>query len=378
MAGNAFDIPDSEHTVLVSIIDTTSQISIETDKLFVPRRPGHDYLRVPNYAFLIKHPELERAILFDLGLRKDWWNSAPVVRNVLQEGQSHVSVQKDIREILEDGGVPITTIDTMVWSHWHIDHIGDPSLFDTSVKLVVGPGFKEHILPPYPPNKDSMVLQSDFEGRELEELNFTENSLKVGRFNAIDYFGDGSFYFLDAPGHSIGHIAALARVKSAPDSFILMAGDGCLHGGQLRPSHCLPLPSAITSDTLLLNTDLPSGDLALEKLRAQGDMRIPFYSAARGGVSFNADDANTTIKYLQDADGRDDIFVVFSHDDVLLDVVDFFPSTANEFMQKGWVQKSKWAFLRDFIKSEADTDDGGRGGHHLSLRSEGYGGEGAE
>ncbi|KAJ5465957.1 hypothetical protein N7530_009744 [Penicillium desertorum] len=185
---------------------------------------------------------LGRTVLFDLGLRKDWWNSAPVVRNILQEGQSHLSVRKDIREILQDGCIPITTVDTIVWSHWHTVHIGDPSLFDTNDKLIVGPGFKEHILPPYPPNKDSMVLQSDFEGRELEELNFTENSLKIGRFNAIDYFGDGSFYFLDAPGHSIGHIAALARVKSAPDSFILMAGDGCLHGGQLRPSQCLPLP----------------------------------------------------------------------------------------------------------------------------------------
>lgn len=357
MASNAFHIPRSEHTVLVSIIDTTCHVSIEIDKVFVPRRPGHDYLRVPNYSFLVRHPELGRTILFDLGLRKDWWNSAPVVRNILQEGQSHLSVQKDIREILEEGGVSTTTIDTIVWSHWHIDHIGDPSIFDNSVKLVVGPGFREHILPPYPLNKDSMVLQSDFEGRELEELNFTQNGLKIGRFNAIDYFGDGSFYFLDAPGHSVGHIAALARVKSEPDSFILMAGDGCLHGGQLRPSHSLPLPAAITSQDLLLNSDMPSCDLAFKELRAQKDVKSPFYSAARNGVSFNADDANMTIEYLQDADSRDDIFIIFSHDDVLLDVVDFFPSTANDFMQKGWVEKTRWAFLRDFIKPEAHSDD---------------------
>jgi glyoxylase-like metal-dependent hydrolase (beta-lactamase superfamily II) len=356
MASDTFHIPDSEHTVSVSIIDTTCQVSIETDKVFVPRRPGHDYLTVPNYSFLIKHPVLGRTVLFDLGLRKDWWNSAPVVWNILQEGQSHLSVRKDIREILQDSGVPITTIDTIVWSHWHIDHVGDPSLFDTNVKLVVGPGFKEHILPPYPPNKGSMVLQSDFEGRELEELSFTENSLKIGRFNAIDYFGDGSFYFLDAPGHSIGHIAALARVKSAPDSFILMAGDGCLHGGQLRPSQCLPLPLAIPSQALLLTPDLPSYDSALKGLRAKGDMRTPFYSAARNGVSYNADDANTTFRCLQEADGRDDIFIVFSHDDALLDIVEFFPSTANDFMQKGWVKKSKWVFLRDFIKSKTDAD----------------------
>lgn len=91
---------------------------------------------------------------------------------------SHLS--KDIREVLEDGGVPTKSIDAIVWSHWHIDYIGDPSLFDTSVKLVVGPGFNEHILPPYPPNENSVVLQSDFEGRELEELDFSQDTLKSG------------------------------------------------------------------------------------------------------------------------------------------------------------------------------------------------------
>ncbi|KAJ5385712.1 hypothetical protein N7509_008253 [Penicillium cosmopolitanum] len=339
MASNTFAIPESPHTVLVSIIDTTCKVSIETDKVFVPRYPGHDFLNVPTYAFLIKHPELNRNVLFDLGLRKDWWNSAPVVRNILQEGKSHLSIQKDIREILEHGGVPINTIDTMVWSHWHIDHIGDPSLFDTSVRLIVGPGFKEHILPPFPPNKDSMVLESDFNGRELEELDFTEGSLKIGRFNAIDYFGDGSFYFLDAPGHSIGHIAALARVTSAPDSFILMAG------------------MDTNSDNIPADAGVLSCGAVFDKLREEKDMRAPFYSAARNGVSFNADDANATIEYLQDADNRDDVFIVFSHDDTLLDVVDFFPDIANDFMQKGWAKKSKWGFLRDLIETQADSDN---------------------
>jgi hypothetical protein len=31
-----------------------------------------------------------------------------------------------------------------------------------------------------------------------------------------------------------------------------------------------------------------------------------------------------------------------------MDVVDFYPENANDWMEKGWGVKSKWAFLGDF------------------------------
>lgn len=48
-------------------------------------------------------------------------------------------------------------------SHWHWDHIGDPSTFPSSTDLIVGPGFKEAFLPGYPTKPDSPVRESDFE-----------------------------------------------------------------------------------------------------------------------------------------------------------------------------------------------------------------------
>ena len=42
---------------------------------------------------------------------------------------------------------------------------------------------------------------------------------------AIDFFGDGSFYLVDSPGHLAGHLGAAARV--AHDSFVFIAGDTC-------------------------------------------------------------------------------------------------------------------------------------------------------
>ena len=246
-------------------------------------------------------------------------------------------------------------ISTIVWSHWHIDHIGDASLFGSNVKLVVGPGFKDNFLPPYPPNIDAMILKSDIEGRELEELNFTKDVLRIGRFNAIDYFGDGSFYFLDAPGHSIGHIAALARVRSAPDSFILMAGDGCLHGGQLRPSLYAPLCAAGVPRNLRPATGPIPGKSPSESIDTNDEIQDHFYSAASNGVSHDPIDANKTIEYLQAADGRDDVSIIFSHDDTLLDIIYFFPESANNFREKGWAKKSKWVLLRDFDPKTIET-----------------------
>lgn len=85
--------------------------------------------------------------------------------------------------------------------------------------MIVGPGFKDAFLPGYPANEDAFILESDYAGRELREIQFTQGK-KVGRFNAFDYFEDGSFYLLDSPGHAAGHLSGLARVTCNPDSYI--------------------------------------------------------------------------------------------------------------------------------------------------------------
>jgi glyoxylase-like metal-dependent hydrolase (beta-lactamase superfamily II) len=47
-----------------------------------------------------------------------------------------------------------------------------------------------------------------------------------GSFNrAFDFFGDGSFYIVDAPGHIPGHTIGCARV--GPNAFAILAADTC-------------------------------------------------------------------------------------------------------------------------------------------------------
>lgn len=42
---------------------------------------------------------------------------------------------------------------------------------------------------------------------------------------AVDYYGDGSLYLVDSPGHIPGHMAVAARI--APNSFVFLAADTC-------------------------------------------------------------------------------------------------------------------------------------------------------
>ena len=74
-----------------------------------------------------------------------------------------------------------------------------------------------------------------FAGRDVIELDFisTMGALKLSGLCAIDWFDDGSFYLLEAPGHTEDHIMALARTSA--DKFVLLAGDGAHHCGAFRP-----------------------------------------------------------------------------------------------------------------------------------------------
>ena len=81
--------------------------------------------------------------------------------------------------------------------------------------------------------------------REARELDETDFKPTIDEFLAHNYFGDGSFFVLSAPGHTAGHLAALAHVTNGPATFVVLAGDCAHHPGVFRPSPCLPLPAQI-------------------------------------------------------------------------------------------------------------------------------------
>ncbi|KAI1130252.1 beta-lactamase-like protein [Nemania abortiva] len=353
-------IPPSTSTVNVSIIEPGTFLKGMPSSMFLePAIPGHEYLAAPCFSFLIQHPTQNRTLVFDLGIKKDWENwPKPVYEGIIEGLGATPFVPKDVREVLDEHGIDTKNIEAVIWSHSHVDHTGDVSIFEKRTKLIVGNGAKADVFPGYPTNKHASFNESEVAGHEVEEIDFSSSPLKIGGFTAVDYFADGSFYLLNTPGHCLGHICGFARVTSDPDSFILMGGDGVHHGGELRPHPWHPLPEQILPNPFDAASPTPCPGGIFDKLLPNG-REAPFYKPSQKPHSVHHDVsiAEETIRGLQKIDGHDNVLIVPAHDAAFLNVADFFPKTANAFVEKGWVQKTRWAWLAAFAQAVGQDED---------------------
>jgi glyoxylase-like metal-dependent hydrolase (beta-lactamase superfamily II) len=169
----------------------------------------------------------------------------------------------------------------------------------------------------------------------LRELNFSSEGrdLKIGGFEAIDYFSDGSFYLLSTPGHALGHISALARTTSSPnESFAFLGADICHHGSAYRPSEIVPLPEQFVS-------------------QGRPERNTPYFTfphtADGTGVVHNRADAVNSERHLEQFDADERIMVIVAHDGSLLPVLDVFPKSMNNWKETGWKTSGQWRFTAD-------------------------------
>lgn len=240
----------------------------------------------------------------------------------------HADVKSDLPSILSNGGVDPHSIREVIWSHQHWDHIGAFSQFPPSTPLLVGPGFLERYGPGHPIDSEGVVPSTDLLGPNVKEI--TSFPLRVGRFEACDYFGDGSFYILHVPGHSVGHLCALARTGEG--EFVFLAADAAHHGGEFRPSKFRPL------------RDDEEGRKA-KGWQRNGRADETFVDAV------GAEDEETSrwsIEGLQEFDADDRVLVMLAHDATLEGEVEMFPRMMNGWRKEGVGEKVRWKFLRDF------------------------------
>jgi len=357
------DIPTAKSTVEVSIIDTTSRITgINAHKFLTPQIPQVPFISGPAYSFFIKHAPTNKAILFDLGVRKDWENYPPAVVDRLKSGTMEVTVEKNASEILVENGIKLETIDNIIWSHRHFDHQGDPSLFPKSTNLTVGPGFVKKIGPGYPEKSDSEANSSAWQGRRLVEVDFANDvrKTKVGRYRAIDYFEDGSFYLLQTSGHTVDHMCGFARTKlggdGEEDEFILMGGDIAHHGGEFKPTKYGPIPDRVEPDPRRKPWSggyCPGELFARSNIAHEGDEKWtkPFFQP-HPDFPDNLEEAEASLSELEEFDSHDNIFPICAHDGSLLGVLDTFPKTANDWREKGWKKEAHFRFLADLNSEE--------------------------
>lgn len=191
------------------------------------------------------------------------------------------------------------------------------------------------------------LMECYLRGRNVVEISFQEsqNVFEIGQFHAFDLFGDGSFYLLDTPGHAIGHLAGLAR--TTPNTFIMMGGDLCHHGGAIRPSEYISLPKEIHLDAFnhFPKGFCPGSEFESVQTRRGRKLNEPFFEPTFG---HDIPLALETIRKTQEPDSNDNILFIYAHDTSIKGVVDIFPVEANDWKAKGWREKMFWRFLEDF------------------------------
>lgn len=208
---------------------------------------------------------------------------------------------KSAAELLQDAGISADSIDYVVYSHLHFDHIGNPGEFPRS-QVVVGPGSKAAAYPGYPTNPDSPFLGSILEHPGVRELSYEQDPwVSMGPFpQALDFFGDGSFLLLDAPGHMPGHLMGYARTGA--DEYVVMGGDCCHHR------------KIFTGEGKLGEGHGPNGAYSMHK---------------------DLDTAKATIDKLHELSERDDVLVCLAHDGFLEPAVKLLPATLSGWRKAG-------------------------------------------
>ncbi|KDR78197.1 hypothetical protein GALMADRAFT_65036 [Galerina marginata CBS 339.88] len=196
------------------------------DALFITNAEEGHVTVAPSLSFLLRHSQKGTHLVFDLGIRKDWENYPPVVVDRIKATYL-VEVKQDVVESLEKGGLSPAKIDYVCLSHCHWDHIGNTLPFTNSTFLV-GSACQSLFKAPYP--QDPMGrFSSDLLPPGRTRFLDTSDWDPIGPFpRALDFFGDGSLYIIDAPGHLSGHVNILARTSN-DGAWIYLAGDSAHH-----------------------------------------------------------------------------------------------------------------------------------------------------
>lgn len=362
-AAPALTIPHSSSTVNVRIIDPTCYGTASSSAVLTPQIPGMDNFTVPSYAFLISHGSANQAehVLFDAGIRKDWDTALPPDTVSFIRTRMPCEVEKDIDEILDEDvgkiGIKSKDISAIIWSHHHFDHRGNITKFPPTTELVWGPGSTAEYAPGYPADSHSSILEEELRGRNVRELTDSVFELRIGGFPAHDFFSDGSFYLLSAPGHTVGHLCALARVTSGTENgaaaFIFMGGDCCHHPGIFRPSGYLPLPFEIPAAPYSRFGMVPCpGALFVEHIHPEKNPVEPFLKANQG-VNVDQVKAEASIYSMQGFDADENVLVCLAHDMSFLSskLVDFYPECMNDWKSKSLKKDLRWWFCGDFNRS---------------------------
>ncbi|KAH7242855.1 beta-lactamase-like protein [Fusarium solani] len=234
-----------------------------------------ELFRLYDWCFLIFHRPSGRYVLWDLGCSHDESLYTPWVKKIMLPSARPVGPRKPVATQLEELGVKADQIDSVLFSHAHWDHCRPISDEFPNAKALFGPGTKEFCSPGNLENGEPDV-DIEWDGRwfgspkHVTETwsEFDGDWVPFGVFDrAIDFFGDGSLWVIDAPGHMPGNLCAAVRLEGSQE-WVLLGSDCCHSQALLREKEDIALYDLPTGETAAyLHKDLPAARITIDKIR---------------------------------------------------------------------------------------------------------------
>ena len=177
----------------------------------------------------------------------------------------------------------------------------------------MGEGSRELLANGYPENPDAIFSSTAIPVERARFLSKSHLNTSIGPYpHALDFFGDGSLYIVDAPGerrgqglkvktemdtgHVAGHINVLART-SANGSWILLGGDSA-HDWRIvtgEKGFACVVDEATGRTWCIMHVDKDAAEDNLRRVRALLRVPkvqvliahdVPWYEANKGGPAF--------------------------------------------------------------------------------------------
>ncbi|GAB7349176.1 hypothetical protein MBLNU459_g8111t1 [Dothideomycetes sp. NU459] len=271
-----------------------------------------DKFRLYNWCFYIQNRAKGKHVLWDLGMTANKSDYATFVGDYIFDETRPCGPSKTIAEQLRQrNGLDAKDIDSVVFSHAHFDHSRPIKDEFPNATGYFGPGTKEHCTPGHLEDPSQL-----WDGRFFDPKRSTERWetlpgpwVPFGSFEkALDFFGDGSFWIMQAPGHMPGNLCAAARLDSG--AWVILGSD-CCHSSELYSGACDFAMFDTPGGKSCLHSDLPSAKDSLRRIKVME-------SEFGAHVAF----AHIT-QWMQD--GKDDVLMSLLDNDMRMAAKELIP-----------------------------------------------------
>ncbi|KAL2839399.1 beta-lactamase-like protein [Aspergillus pseudoustus] len=305
MSDHNIQLPTTEAYVGLQLLNGGS-MTAEYHKLHAGESAKE--FRMYNWSFLIRHERTNRWVLWDLGMSSNPDDFPPVIANGPIRGAAVRDPQEPIQaQIARRSGVTADQVDTILLSHAHFDHCRPVGKTFRHATVLFGPGTGAYCAPGHLADPSSI-----WDGRYFDPEHATERWktlegpwVKFGAFDrAMDFFGDASFWVIEAPGHMPGNLCACARLQTG--EWVLLGSDCChsraiLDGRKEFGSFQMP-----DGSTFCLHTDVDAALDTLARIRIL-EKELGVHVALAHDATWMQNESDPVLLSLLDEQFREDI-----------------------------------------------------------------------